>query len=152
MVFQNSFLSFETIQNSIEVFKKLPLIKKFFFQLTSEGKKKLSKRKTICCRIQINKTNNMFACSYAFVYTLLYFHYLNWEIEFSFLNCFLWCESDFFFKVKKSRLFIPRTCTHSIHFNQWANLFLLFYKTLKYITSFNLFNKGTLTYCHLTWI
>jgi len=30
----------------------------------------------------------MFACSYVFVYTLLYFHYMDWEIEFSFLIFF----------------------------------------------------------------
>lgn len=48
MVFQNSFSSFETIQNSIEVFKKLPLIKKIFFQLTSKEK-----------YISIKKENNL---------------------------------------------------------------------------------------------
>jgi hypothetical protein len=89
------------IQNSIEVFKKATIHQKILLSIDLQGKKKIyQKGKQFVVRIQINKTNNMFTCSYVFVYTLLYFPNLDWEIEFSFLNCFLWCEFDFLSKSK----------------------------------------------------
>jgi len=112
------------------IFKKT-INQKILLSIDLQGKKKsIKKENNLLLGSKLTK-KKMFACSYVFVCTLLYFHYLDGEIEFSFLNCFLWCESDLFSK-SKNQDYLFQEHVHILFISINGPIyFCFFYKTLR---------------------